>query len=243
MPRILLNSLVVASVVVAGCGDNQLDSDGSLHHDAGNLDAPSFPAPPTLGAQIDRVGRPAIAATLIGVFDADQTRAAAVKDAYAHAADPATWRTTTLRTGVTIETEIKANLAVFDVVDLGVSMVPMNGCRNALRYIGPPSGMSYKEAADLFADDQLYVDTDRATCEVYFALEIEFADDTSPHMTCGGRMPSHDVIDVTYSVLAAGTKSGLDPLSNPPSGGKLHDNASVHGDLTETAFPFLGPPH
>ena len=49
MRAILAKSFIVAAVLAA-CGDNLAKPDGSLRHDAGNPDAPSFPPPPTLGA-------------------------------------------------------------------------------------------------------------------------------------------------------------------------------------------------
>jgi hypothetical protein len=241
MQAILVKSFVVATIALAGCGDNTGKPDASLHHDGGNPDAPNFPAPPTLGAQIDRVGRPAISTALVGTFSAEPTRSN-LKDAYSRASDAAMWRTTMLQTNVTIERELEINLAAFDALDIGMSTttVPGAGCGNALRYTLPQNNLSYQQAADLLADDQLYVDTSKPTCTVYLALEIEFASQGSfLHTTCGGRMLTHDAIDTTYSVLAAGL-NGLDKLNDFAA--KLHDGATVHGDVRDT-FPFLGPPH
>jgi hypothetical protein len=146
-----------------------------------------------------------------------------------------------LQTNLSIEAEIENNLAVFDAVDLGSGLITPNGCQNALRYSTPPGVNSYKVAADLFADDQIYVDTSKPTCEVYLALEIEVGSAGAfPHTTCGGRLPSHDVIDMTYSVLAAGT-AGLDQANG--FAGKLKDGVTVHPDIKDAMFPFLGPPH
>jgi hypothetical protein len=240
MRAILAKSFIVA-VALAGCGDNKGNPDASVHHDAGNPDAPNFPAPPSLGAQLDRMGRPGISALLIGTFDVEPRRSN-LKDAYGRASDAATWRTAILQTNLTIEKELEVNLAAFDALDTGMSMtlVPGAGCANALVYTGPPTAASYQQAADLLADDQLYVDTSKALCNIYLALEIEFTSQSFLHTTCGGRMPTHDVVDVSYSVLAAGL-NGLDKLSDFV--GKLHDNAMVHADVNITTFPFLGPPH
>src|SRR5262249_18337219 len=106
---------------------------------------------------------------------------------------------------------------------------------------GPPKPTSYLAAADVFADDQLYVDTARAMCNVYLALEIEFASGGSfAHTTCGGRMPNLDAIDVTYSVLAAGYH-GLNQADDFVR--KLPDGAPGHSDVSTTLSPFLGTPH
>jgi Domain of unknown function (DUF4331) len=228
-----------AAVALAGCGRDEPAVDDAIRDDAGTTDAPAAPAPPALGAQIDRMGRPAITTALIAVFSPPGAATTAQRDAYNQAADPAAWRTTALRTNVTIADEIEANLAVLDALDRGLAP-PTQGCQSALMYAGPPGAGSYQQAADLFADDQLYVDTSRPTCEVYFALELELASAGSiPHLTCGGRRLDHDVIDATYSLLASG-RFGLDATNGfRPN---LRDGVAVHPDIREV-FPFLGPPH
>ena len=135
------------------------------------------------------------------------------------------------------------NLAAFDAFDTGLSVLGA-GCGNAVRYSSPPSTLSYRVAADLFADDELYVDTGIGSCTLYMALEMQYATTgagTKGHTTCGGRMPSHDVVDMTYSVLAGGL-GALDVPSNNYAP-RIHDGVAVHGDIKETVFPFLGPPH
>ena len=230
----LVKLLVVLAAALAGCHGSGAGSEVPVHD--GNEGA-GAPPPPALGAQIDRMGRPAITSSLIAVFAADGAAKTAQKDAYNQAPDPATWKTTMLPTNVTIERELEANLAVFDAIDNGLA-IP--GCGNALSYVRPPSATSYQNAADLLADDQLYVDTSKTTCTVYLALEIEQASaGSSVHYACGGRMLKHDVIDVTYSVLAAGL-AGLDPANNFAP--KLHDGVAPHPDVKDT-FPFLGAPH
>jgi hypothetical protein len=195
-----------------------------------------------LGAQIDRAGRPAISTLLIGAFAAEPTRTA-VKDAYRQASDPATWKTTMLRPNVSIEREMETNLAAFDAVDTGMTSVVMAGCRNAFRYNPAPAGpTSYQDAADMFADDELHVDTSFPTCDVFLALELDYGSHGQyTHTTCGGRMPSHDAIDMMYSVLAAGTY-GVMQQNDGTLTPLLHDGALVHSDLKDK-FPFLEPPH
>jgi len=229
--------LAVVIVTLAACGDNKLNPDASVHHDSGNPDAPSFPAPPTLGAQIDRMGRPAITTALIAVLASGPARNAE-KDAYNHAPDAAAWRTTMLQNNVTIERELANNLAVFDALDKGLS-TPMAGCQSALKYTGPPGPMSYVAEADLFADDQLYVDTSKGSCTSYLALELEQASGGSiSHTTCGGRTLRHDVIDLTYSLLFSGV-FGLDPRDLTPL---FHDGVAAHTNVDDQ-FPFVGVPN
>lgn len=236
-----LSSLAIA---LACCGDNRLrppDAREPPRDSDVDIDAPPLPRPPALGAQIDRMGRPAISMALIALRDADGATRTAQKDAYNHATDPATWRTTTVKTGSTIERELEKNLAVFDALDRGLAtaMGTLPGCGNPLVDSTSTGPAFYKLTADLLADDQLYVDTSRGNCTVYLALEIERASaGRIVHTACGGRMPTHDVIDATYSVLAAGL-DGLSPVS--PFEPSLHDGVQAHGDIMET-FPFLGLP-
>jgi hypothetical protein len=231
---------LILAAGLAGCGrDTRASNDGAVP-EVPNPDAMGSPAPPVLGAQIDRMGRPAISTALVASLASAGPAKTAQKDAYNHAGDPTTWKTTLVQTNVTVERELKTNLAVFDAIDRGLT-TPMAGCGSALMYVGPPDATTYQGAAELFADDQLYVDTARQSCSVYLALEIEHASGgTLPHTTCGGRMLGHDVIDVTYSVLASGL-GDFDPRRGDLVP-KIRDGATVHPDITD-AFPFLGPPH
>lgn len=242
MRSTLARHLAAGAIALGGCGGPS----ETVHHDGGNLDGAPLPPAPALGAQLDRMGRPLIGTALIGVFAPAQDQAA-MRDAYNRAPDPAAWPTATIATGLTIEAEMETNLAVFDAFDVGIN-VPNPGCGNAVRYLGPalPPGpsSSYRVAADLFADDELYVDTAFASCPIYLALEMQYATTgagTKGHTSCGGRMPSHDVVDLTYSMLAAG-RDGVDPSSNDGAP-TLHDGVGAHPDIKESVFPFLGSPH
>ena len=228
-------------------GQDAADPDAALS-DAPDVDAPdildamTIPPPPVLGEQLDRAGRPLIGTALIGAMSDDTTRAAA-RDVYSHAADPATWRTTPLRGSVTIEDELEINLAKFDAIDKGFvagNGNTLTGCQNGFLYSAPTKPESYQNAAALFADDQLYIDTAKTSCGIYLSLEIELASGGNlPHTACGGRTPTHDVVDVTYSVIAAGI-DGLDV----PNGfrGRIRDLVTAHANVQIT-FPFLGAPH
>jgi hypothetical protein len=239
--RALARHLATGVIALSGCSGG---SDGTVHHDAGTLDGAPIPSPPALGVQLDRMGRPLTGSVLIGVLAPAQDQAA-MRDAYNRAPDPSAWATTMIATNLTVETEIETNLAVFDAWDIGLSLAG-SGCGNALRYNAPatPPGptSSYSSAGDLFADDEIFVDTARTSCPIYLALEFERASGgKAPHTTCGGRMLSHDVVDMTYSVLAG----GLDALEVASSNyaPKIHDGVAAHADIKETVFPFLGPPH
>lgn len=231
--------LAAGAIALFGCSGR---SEG-VHHDGGSLDGAPIPPPPALGAQIDRMGRPLIGTALIGAFAPAQDQAA-MRDAYNRAPDPASWATTMISTGTTIAAEMEHNLAVFDAFDIGVMTIPNAGCGNAVRYQSPALPSSYRVTADLFADDELFVDTAITSCPIYLALEMQYATTgagTKMHTACGGRTPSHDVVDLTYSMLAAG-RSGVDP-STSDGAPTIHDGVAAHTDIKESVFPFLGTPH
>jgi hypothetical protein len=235
MRAVMATHLAAGVIALIGCSGS---SGGTVHHDGGNLDGTPIPPPPVVGAQIDRMGRPLIGTALIGVFASAQDQAMA-RDAYHRAADPAAWATTVIRTNLTIEAEVEDNLAVFDAWDIGDMKITGPGCGNALGYLVGTS--PYRPAAEVFADDELYVDTLYTSCPFYLALELDLVSaGKAAHTTCGGRMPSHDVVDMTYSVLAGGLGALDVPSSNYAP--RIHDGVAVHGDIKETAFPFLGPP-
>jgi Domain of unknown function (DUF4331) len=193
------------------------------------------PPPPTLGAQLHRAGRPAIRTMLLGTFATPAVKAS-LNDVYDRASDPSTWKTLMLPNGVTLESEFDSNLAWFDGLDRGRGTTGA-GCGNAMHYDGPAGPRSYAFMADLLADDQLYLDSSKPTCDIYFDGELDRAVNF-PATTCGGRMPTHDVVDMTYSVLAGGA-FGLQKTGRIPN---FHDNVAAHADLS-TTFPFLGAPH
>ncbi len=236
-------TLTLAALAATSCGDDQQRLDASVHPD---LDAPSFPAAPALGPQLDRVGRPAINTALNALLEPADI-AAGMRDKYDQGAVASAWLDLVLRTGTpnqTTKLEFKANLAVLDALDTSAT----TGCGNQALYNGMASGggaaaaSSYDELATVLADDQLYVDTLKTSCQKYLSLEVDVATGGAiTHTQCGGRAPTHDVIDVSYSLLVAGlsgfsTDGNLTPLIT--DGG-----VGVHSDVNDTMFPFLGAPH
>ncbi len=237
-----MKSLVILGLAGLSCGGGhggRPDASGGKKDAA--IDAPMIPPVPTLGAQIDRMGRPAINTALNGTFLPAGMAKTAQKDAYNHAADPATWLTTQVKTNTTIVQELAANLAIFDVLDQGTAITGA-GCGNAALYTAPPSTTSYTNLAKLLADDALYVDTAKASSKTFLALELEFATQAQiVHDDAGGRAPSYDVMDFTYSLLAAGT-NGFS-ISGSDITPKVTDGVGPHTDVDDMMFPFLGPPH
>jgi len=180
----------------------------SLPRGAGN--------PPTLGVQIDRMGRAAIATALVGTFDGVDTAKKAVKDAY-NFAPFATWGS--------FSAEVKKNLAILDSLD--------GNCGN--QFAANQSGARYSFLAGVLADDRLYINSVSGMCGVYLGVEAGLvlgagapANVTS---SCGGRTPNDDVIERSYSVLAAGVLAGVDDT--------IAKDADATLDLA--TFPWLSP--
>jgi len=87
-----LNKLLAVALTLAACGD-----DGGGGKDAPGSDGNNnFPPAPTLGAQIDRIGRPAVNTALNAVFEPDAAKKAAQKDAYNQASNADAWAATAL---------------------------------------------------------------------------------------------------------------------------------------------------
>ena len=237
----ILAATVIAALGAASCGGDNAVSDAS--YDGPEVDAQGFPPVPTLGAPIDRMGRPAINMVLNSLFEPNATKKAAKRDAYNHALDPDVWATTTLDgtavPAVKIVGEFSAYLGILDAVDTGHPDVPgtaTTGCGNLPAYTTPPSPTSYGALAGILADDQLYIDTARSQCDRYLALELNAALQI-PYTSCGGRTLSHDVIDSTYSLLFAGQQGFTTSIA-----ARIGDGVSAHTDVNNLMFPFLGAP-
>jgi hypothetical protein len=247
--------LAIATLAIIGCGDNKAEPDARVR-DSSTPDS-GFPAAPTLGAQIDRMGRAAVNTALIRGFD---PAGDATKQAYNEMPTKTEWFAPA-NVG-----EIMKNLAFIDVLDSGIcgnarcetgetnvtcsadcgaTTVPSgNGCGNQALYNGQamgggtPMATSYQALATVLADDELYLDTSKMTCALYLAVEFSVVTQ-SPNSTCGGRAPQYDVIDFSYSMLAMGIAGFVLPAFTP----KVPDGVSAHADVSPTDFPFLGTPH
>lgn len=226
-----LVAIGVMSVAGYGCGDDddavttKTDS-GTITPDTGTPDTSTpdtgakNPAPPTLGAQIDRLGRPAINTALNHTFDLDAGSKGAAKDSYNKDSNQATW-------GASYTAQTSANLAVLDGLD--------QNCNNQFLASGDAGAqnsnlLKYGTLGSVTADDRLWIDTAGATCTTYLAVEGQ-ATGLIPNTDCGGRGLGYDVIDVTYSAVAIGNVTGV-------SDGIAADTAKTSG----TTFPFLAAP-
>ncbi len=203
MKRILKAALYACLLApLAACDGDDDDDDDKV------------PAVPTLGAMIDRMGRPAINTALNNTFAADTTAAGTAKDNYNKAAVTA-WSGNS--------TEFAKNLAILDSLD--------TNCGNQLLAGTTATAGRYNTLAGVLADDKLYVNTASSTCTQYLAVEAN-AVNVVPNSDCGGRTLTYDTIDTSYSVLAIGALTGVgDDIGSDTDGAQ-----------SNTAFPFLLAP-
>ena len=87
----------------------------------------------------------------------------------------------------------------------------------------------YSGLAGVLADERLYVTTEGAKCETYLGVEANALgiDNTD----CGGRTLKYDVIETSYSVLAAGVLTGID------------DTITISDAAKGETFPYLVAAH
>jgi hypothetical protein len=183
----------------------------------GGGDGGTVPAPPTLGTQIDRIGRPAVNTALNHAFDPTTSTSGPAKDAYNANSDPTTW-------AAGYVPEFEKNLAIVDALD--------GTCGNQLGHLAPttaaPNG--YATLAGALADDRLYLNTAGTTDAQYLAVEVN-ALGVKANTDQGGRALGFVVLDTTYSALAAGMFSGV-------SNGITTNNVSF-----STTFPYEAAPN
>ncbi len=232
MKTTTLSLFVALLAPLAGCGDDtnttqmDLSAPPDLTAAPPDMTMTAPPAAPTPGAQIDRMGRPAINTAITDPFWNDGVQTVdmhhAKQDAYNAASDPTMWASTMVG-GKTVLAIFKSSLGVFDGLD--------NTCGNQAAF-GGPLGAAYTTLATVLADDELYVDTSQTTCQTY--LGVELATLGVSVTDCGGRTPLESTIDETYNLLAVGAPTG------PVTSGITSD---ADGSPNATTFPFLGAPN
>lgn len=213
-PSQLISSLAlgVSCIALGSCNDDDPETAAAALRSGGALGKGN---PPEIIARerIDRIGRPAITAALISTFAPEGQET--VRDAYNRSG----------QLNEDFRDTIQQSLAILDSLD--------GTCGNQLLAGADEAAPRYTPLASVLLDDQLYLHSDRAANpSIYLGLEIEFvrgADVVSGGS--GGRAPGEDVIERSYSVLAAGVTSGVDD-------GVETDDATH--DLA--AFPFLAEP-
>lgn len=195
--QLRIAAALLAAVALAGCGDD-----------------PSVPPVPSLGRQIDRMGRAGVNTALTDPFNLNKAASDAVKDAY-NAAPQSQWSSYVPR--------IATHLAILDGLD--------TVCGNQLLAGASAAAGRYNTLATVLADDQIYVNTGSGTCTQYLAVEANAVG--IANNDCGGRTPLYNTIDVTYSVLAAGALSGVT--------NGITSDADARASTTD--FPFLTAPN
>jgi hypothetical protein len=245
---ISLLALALGSILVVGCTDDDTvgpidDTDSGTEAgktdssfadtgtpDTGTTDTSTGDAghpPPALGAQIDRMGRPAINTATNHAFDANTTTKDTAKDGWNQNSNPSTWV-------ATYKSEVAANLGILDSLD--------NVCGNQLFAASAPvdagtpdasapdagGAARYDTFAGVLADDRLWVKSDATACTQYLAVEAN-ATGLLANTDCGGRVPSYEVMKITYSAVAVGALTGVTDGTTPLAKSKV------------TAFPYLAP--
>jgi hypothetical protein len=229
--KYILILLAGTSLLFTGCEDDDNDNNGDVVDTVDMSDADAAvdmdgaetvdPEPlgadnkPSVGTQLDRVGRPAITTALIGTFLSDEDQKNTLKDDYNTAA-PADWSG--------FADNIALSLAILDGLD--------TVCGNQLLAAESVSEDRYSTLAGSLATDVLLIDSTDTDCSTYLGVEAELFVDSVDDGGCGGRIPTADVVDASYTVLAAG---GLDQ--------SIGDNVdSDDGGANNDTFPFFGAP-
>ena len=225
MKNTILILISTTALLMAGCDNGDITTDGTQMgpeteiekmDNVNDLDIQprGKDNPPALGFQIDRTGRPAINTALNQTFSGDEDFKNAEKDAY-NAAGEEQW--------ASFAPSFAGSLAILDSLD--------TVCGNQLLADDTNEMGRYHTLASILSDDRLYVHSERGECGVYLGLEAEIVGAVDAGVGgCGGRMLDDDVIERSYSLLAAGILAGIDD--------------GVVGDDVEhlDGFPFVGEP-
>ena len=263
MHRLSIFAAPLLVLSLAACGDDDVTSPdlagrdlaGTPVADLSNTnpgDMAGIPAAPTLGMQIDRMGRAGVNTALTDPFwdDGVQTSAAhkAKLDAYNASSDPAAWAALKLSTAsgaASVVDLLKGALGTFDALSGTSDGVAgaADGCGDQLAY-GALSMPRYTTLAGVLADDQIYVNAASGTCSTYLAVEANVLGVTNTD--CGGRTPNYNTIDITYSALASAaivTAAGcLTSSTSMPCGvsNGVTSDPDTANVASVTTFPFLG---
>ncbi|MFO0550248.1 MAG: hypothetical protein U0271_17775 [Polyangiaceae bacterium] len=260
-----LGAILLAGSLAVACGDDSTGGSGGTGATSnggsggnpttggagGTGGGGAIPPKPELGAQIDRMARPAINTALDGAFalidgggnvvKSDDAVRAGQEDTYNADDQPNGW-------GTNYTDLFALNLGLLDALDTGLDLgsgplTNEQACEDQPLSCGDINGTAidcYATLAGVLANDVLWLKTDGTDCsaaspadlasgEGYLAVELStlgFA-----NADCGGRRPIDDVIERTYSLIAAGLLGGFDDGITAPAG--LHPET----------FPYMAAPH
>lgn len=252
MTKLVALSTISLACVVAACGDDEetttgtqtgattggggtggtsTGTDGGGGAGAQGGGGGGNPPVPTLGTQIDRMGRPAVATATYERFVDGDTHDAAV-DTWNQDDAQGTW-------AGSYTANIAGQLAVLDALD--------GACENQLIYANPlatppptcPAAGNedcYGLFATVLSNDWITIKLSGADAPLYLGVEADFtgllANDTR-----GGRLPEHDVIDVSYSLLSG----AFDP--NDAAIFLFGDGVDAPAQAQVELFPYLAAPN
>lgn len=205
----ILTALILAALMsFSSCGDDSDDDDEATATGPGNA--------PALGDQIDRAGRAAISTALISPFAGDEDKTTA-KNGY-NQAGTSKWSE--------YISNIAGNVAILDAVvgTCGDNKVTAN-------QDSPTAEGAYNGFATALADDQLYINSAATSCNQYLAQELVVLGVLPSTEECGGRTLTMDVVETSYSALAAGATTGVDD--------EVSEDDATHSN---TDFPFVAAP-
>jgi hypothetical protein len=244
----LMGALLFVGAFMVACGDDDDTGGGGTGATTGGNGGTTtggagggtggVPPVPELGAQVDRMGRPAINTALEGaflLFDANDMIAPGESTARSNLQGQYNQDDQANEWAASYGPTFALNLGVLDALDTGLDLGagPQDNetaCENQLlacANIGDTTGACYATLAGVLATDLLWLRTDGDACgpgspddeaggEGYLAVEAAALG--IANTDCGGRRPIDDTIERTYSVTAAGILGGFDDGITPPAG-------------------------
>lgn len=260
-------AIPLLALTLTGCDSDTGGSDASVNdlatndattgdggHDMAtvNCGTPSSTCAPALGSQIDRMGRAGVNTALTdpfwdnGVETAEQHHLA--QDKYNQASNPAGWGDVELTTGSKTSARIAGAIAAYDALNSTANGVEgsTDGCGDQLAYnatVGGHNYPGYTLLTTVLTDDELYVNTAGTTCTTYLAVEANTLGVTNTD--CGGRTPTYNTIDITYTALVTGaglTAPCLGGTGTCPVSNGITSDSTPGANQSNTTFPFLGDP-
>ena len=168
------------------------------------------------GKQLDRMARPFVTNTLLGIAPFSPDDASGVRRQKFNQVSPADT--------AEFVVDLQKSLAFQDSLD--------GHCGNQVLATPEESPSRYQTLAKVFSDDRLWVNSAASVCTRFFSVELaSLAGQKALTDDCGGRSPTYDTSNVWRSLLIAGTTGTI-------TDGLQHDE---HLPSAQT-FPFLAPP-
>jgi hypothetical protein len=243
----LIGFVLPFALAAAGCGDSTTTDMGGGNKDLSMMKQPDMtmqqmqpdmvvttPPAPKVGTQIERMGRPTINVAVTNPFGVNNKGESVdvTRDKYNADSNIAMWQ-------ATWTPYLAATLAIYDGADTmcgnqAGACAMLTGCPQN----STPDATRYLALAGVLADDQVYLDTTKATCGAYLAVETAALG--AANNECGGRTPLFNVVHETYTLAVTGV-SGIKGNDQYAITDGTTGNKEAPASLT--AFPFLGDPN